>query len=103
VRAALKQARYLACGHISPPSRCRSPEALAKGSPSLHSGGAIAARCAGALLTGLTTALAFGSRRHFMPASLSLPLSGCLLTSASLPTEKPSQETLLRCCSFAGR
>ena len=32
-----------------------------------------------AVMSGSPEALAFGSRRHFIPASLSLPLCGCLL------------------------
>jgi hypothetical protein len=57
---------------------CRSPEALALGAAVIHAGAAITTPNAGALLTGLTTALGRGSRRHFLPASLSLPRAGCL-------------------------
>ena len=53
---------------------CRSPEALALGAAVIHAGAAITAPNAGALLTGLATAVASVPAGISCPASLSLPL-----------------------------
>ena len=50
----------------------RSPEALALGPPSFHSGVAITALRSGAFLTGLATALGPESRRYGVGAMLTL-------------------------------